>query len=96
MDADTSRPPGLTCSSCGAPIFFGLTPTGGRVPLNAEPVDVLELGHYAVETPSRPHTLPWAIHRAPVYLTHFATCPHAASHRKPLGGGSQPAAGAER
>lgn len=71
------------CSSCGADIIWARTESGRRIPLDAAPVDptkvdgagFLENGvarFGAFELP--PGT--------PRYVSHFATCPHAARHRK--------------
>ncbi len=61
------------CRSCGAPIFWAITPSGKRIPLDAEPVEqrglfVFDNG-YAKPPPV-------------VYQSHFATCPDADSWRK--------------
>jgi hypothetical protein len=77
------RPANLRCRSCGAAILWALTPAGRRVPLDAEPVEYeAPAGRYAVLWPADGGT-PVAVHRPALYLTHFATCPNAASHRKP-------------
>jgi hypothetical protein len=83
LQPDSERPANLRCRSCGAPIFWGRTALGRAVPLNAEPVSGLESGHYAVSWPDDGKGDALAIHRAAIHLTHFATCPNAASHRKP-------------
>jgi hypothetical protein len=44
---------GSGCKSCGAPIYWIVTPSGKRMPCNPDGV------------------------------SHFATCPHAAEHRRP-------------
>lgn len=66
------------CSSCGAPIVWGLTAAGERLPLDAEPLDVRGL-FMRDRFSGRAITLELAY---PVHRTHFATCPNAASHRK--------------
>lgn len=72
------------CRSCGAPILWALTPKGLRMPLDVEPHpegNVLLVGDgecrplTAAEVTSGAH--PEQRHRA-----HFATCPHAAQHRR--------------
>lgn len=82
MEADAERPPNLRCRSCGAPIFWVLTSNGKRMPIDAEPVEVIAAGRYAVSWPSEPQTAPLAIHSPAIHLTHFATCPNAAHHRR--------------
>lgn len=67
-----------TCSSCGRNILWTVTEAGKRMPVDAEPagkVTVLVKNPDDAGTPiskSRDH-----------YVSHFATCAHAASHRKP-------------
>jgi hypothetical protein len=59
-----------TCRSCGAVIWWGKTPQGKAVPLDApEKRFVLD----------RDGT----VSLVDAYLTHFATCPNASEHRKP-------------
>ena len=72
-----------TCKSCGAPIIWAKTPKGKRLPLDPEPVDngnvilttegAVVLG-VAVNEPEYAHL--------DKYVSHFATCPSASSHRK--------------
>jgi hypothetical protein len=76
------RPDNLRCRSCGAAIFWALTTTGRKVPLDADPVEAeAEAGRYALLWPDDGRT-PRAIHRPALYLTHFATCPNASQHRR--------------
>lgn len=74
----------ITCKSCGRPIIWARTESGKAMPLDAQPVDaakvegtcILDQGvarFGAIDTaPGVPH-----------YVSHFATCPNAAAHRKP-------------
>lgn len=63
-----------TCKTCGAPIKWVLTEGGSQLPLDAVPVKRWIVN--TVRNVARP---------ADTYETHFATCPHAAKHRKPRG-----------
>jgi hypothetical protein len=62
------------CRSCNAPILWIVTNPGGkRMPLDAKPEKrfVIEGGQaFSRDT----------------YVSHFATCPNAAQHRKPKDG----------
>lgn len=64
------------CRSCGDPILWVKTVNGYRMPLDAEPAEngniVLLDGVAHVRKDQT----------GPRYLSHFATCIHAASHRK--------------
>ena len=74
------------CSSCGAPIIWTLTTAGSRMPVDAVKVDG---GHYLV-VDGTVGTTPRVIYakdiEGPGYVSHFATCPTAAKHRRPKGG----------
>lgn len=66
-----------TCRSCGAPIVWVVMfPSGKRMPLDAKPIS----GLIRVEPGSPPTGHAYGEQR---YLSHFATCPNAAQHRKP-------------
>lgn len=56
------------CKGCGAPIVWGLTPEGKRIPLDPKPPV------YAYEADNG-NCL--QVKAATVYVTHFATCPKA-------------------
>ena len=83
-----------TCRSCGAPIIWRRTPTGGRIPLDADPRpndgNVLDYGdELAIVVLSHAGLVP--LDAAPggtLRVSHFATCPDAAKHRRKKGGGS--------
>jgi ribulose 1,5-bisphosphate synthetase/thiazole synthase len=67
-----------TCRSCGAAIIWAPSAMTNRLmPLDAIPVDagtfVLTATGHAAYHPSS---------TAPRYVSHFATCPNAAAHRK--------------
>ncbi len=56
------------CRSCGAPIIWMKTKRGKSMPVNAAPS--LEFGQVLPEYDPTKH------------VSHFATCPNAAKHRK--------------
>lgn len=68
------------CSSCGAPIRWAMTANGKPMPLDFEPVSngnvVVRHGRAIIAgmTILEPNELR--------YVSHFATCPNAASHRR--------------
>lgn len=65
------------CRSCKAPIVWVLTASGARMPVDAKPEKRIVL------TPDgrRPDAAPRA-EVVDTYVSHFATCAHAAEHRK--------------
>jgi hypothetical protein len=69
------------CRSCGAEILWARTTSGKPMPLDREPSAngnvLLRDGVAQVLGP-----LDVAVTGEPLYLSHFATCPSAASHRK--------------
>lgn len=73
-----------TCRSCEAEIVWALTEHGRKIPLDAQPA---ENGTFALSIPPDGGD-PGAIHApkvaapGPRYLSHFATCPNAAEHRR--------------
>jgi hypothetical protein len=77
-----------TCTSCGAQILFVETEKGRMNPLDPQPnpsgnvviVKRISDGHEIAKTLG-----PWSgeeYHALPHYTSHFATCPHAADHRR--------------
>lgn len=80
-----------SCRSCGARIIWALTPTGKRMPIDAEPVDGGNIIlHQPVERGGSP-TCTVVGKRVqpslfgddgPRHTSHFATCPNASHHRK--------------
>lgn len=75
------------CSSCGASIVWAKTEAGRAMPLDAEPTDdgtIETIGNTCrVLSP-----IEAAITRGEtgrLYTSHFATCPHAATHRRKKG-----------
>lgn len=67
-----------TCGSCGAQIVWGVTTNGKRIPLNlpSEKRFVRARG----EVQPQPDGL---VMQVETWVSHFATCPNAAQHRKP-------------
>lgn len=63
------------CRSCGAPIVWATTPSGKSMPLDeaSETWWLLEGGVAVGESRCR---------GVVVHKSHFATCPHAESHRR--------------
>lgn len=78
-----------TCSKCPAEIFFGETRSGARNPIDAEPAD-----NGNVRITERKFGPPYADALSPIealaaqnsgetlYVSHFVTCPEAASFRR--------------
>lgn len=82
-----------TCRSCGASIAFVLTTGGKRMPIDVEPSDkgtlfvfaplpTVALSAESVTARSERAELARTQGRER-YVSHFATCPQAAQHRKP-------------
>ena len=77
--------PSKRCSSCGAAVRWVRTLAGKSMPLDAEPhpqgnVALDETGEVATVL-GKGSAEKFA--QLPRYRSHFATCPHAASHRRP-------------
>lgn len=80
-----SKPTTKPCSSCGAPMYWVITADGKHMPIDADPVrdggfiatlksDGLHVEAYLPMDPT---------HRdRNRYVSHFATCPNAAAHRR--------------
>lgn len=79
------------CGSCGAEVVWAVTTTGKRMPVDAAPVDG---GNVLLSPASSPGQAPTATvvgkqvqpslfgDDAPRYVSHFATCPNSAQHRR--------------
>lgn len=65
------------CRSCGAKIIWSVTEAGKRMPVDAEPAGKVTV---LVRNPEDPAT-PFSKVREH-FVSHFATCPNAQSHRK--------------
>lgn len=69
-----------TCGSCQREIEWAIsTKSGKRIPLDVDEVDggnILIVGHQQDGTPLATFSKPGD------RVSHFATCPHAAKHRK--------------
>jgi hypothetical protein len=74
------------CRTCRALIVWGITEKGRRIPLDAKPHPDGNIYLYhdvAYVLPVNGRSL--AEHRemgTPLYVSHFATCPNAAKHRR--------------
>jgi hypothetical protein len=70
-----------TCKSCGAPIVWAFVPrTGRRMPVDADPVDD---GNVILTRPSTSMAEAHVVAKgAGTHVSHFATCPQAAEHRR--------------
>lgn len=85
------KPQAVECRTCGALMFWAVTPAGRRMPVDAGPTPdgtlVLSLHHDASGRPEL-HLETWRAdepkHAAPRnrYTSHFATCAQAAQHRR--------------
>jgi hypothetical protein len=67
------------CSSCGAEIIWAISDNGNRMPLDAKVEKRFTL---TFGDSSDPEWNPPVAHLANTYISHFATCPNAAQHRK--------------
>jgi hypothetical protein len=65
------------CRSCSAWLIFAKTPQGKTLPVDAVPQKRVVLEPDASGTP--------IARVVDTYVSHFATCPNAAQHRKPRG-----------
>lgn len=93
------------CRSCGARLIWCLTEAGNRMPVDAEPVEDGNLAMFMVGGTPHCKALPKIDHAdedlmaavLPVerYKSHFATCVHAAQHRKAKTHGSKPGGAGE-
>lgn len=69
------------CRSCGARIIWAVTVNGKTAPIDAEPVPDGNL--WLVKGLTAPVAITAGEHATPSrYKNHFATCPHAESHKK--------------
>lgn len=83
------------CRSCQAPIRWARTPKGARMPLDLEPVanGNIHLGwvggdELAFVLTDQADIAGCQADGTPLYVSHFATCPDAPSHRKCRRGGT--------
>lgn len=70
------------CRSCGAAIRWVLLPGGKRMPVDAAPAVDGSVLLGANDTASVLAVADRARCTAPLYKSHFATCPQAAQHRR--------------
>ncbi len=78
MNLNPVAPEPALCGSCKANILWAVTPQDKRIPLDAKP----EKRFVITRPEDNPGRLGGAL-MVDAYLTHFATCPNAAAHRKP-------------
>lgn len=69
-----------TCKSCGAQIAWVVTESGKRMPLDYAPQQMLMSGSFVVDETFEGNPVARSVKA--VYISHFATCPNAASHRR--------------
>lgn len=71
----------MNCKSCNAPILFALSEQGKAMPFDREPL--LTGGAYAIGEDGVARFVSAAARAGrALYVSHFATCAHADSHRK--------------
>lgn len=85
----TCREAGATCGSCGAPVIWAATVHGRAMPVDAEPSGMGNValgrgsdGKLVATVLAGDALLSRRFAGEPLYLTHFATCPDAADHRR--------------
>lgn len=66
------------CNSCGRMIYWTISPTGARLPLDARPLTLYRLEEKGTEL----HAVKVIedLDAQPVYTSHFITCPNARQH----------------
>lgn len=77
-----------TCQSCGAAIFFAVTPSGSRMPIDANPTD--DGNVLVMQSRSNPDDKKAVVlardaekpRDRRLFTSHFSTCPKAAEHRR--------------
>jgi hypothetical protein len=72
------------CRSCEAPIIWTVTASGKRMPVDADPL-IAPRGFRLEDLDGETITAVFTLAPAPgeqLYLSHFATCPHSAQHRR--------------
>lgn len=77
------------CTTCNAEIRWVSTQSGQRLPLDLQPAkdgNILIVAGFARVIPLEER----ANIKAPLYKSHFATCPDAESHKFRKGGGRPP------
>lgn len=87
----TAEVKATTCGSCNAPIFWGITAAGRRMPIDLDPnpdgnvhiISFADDGTPHVEIRSGASLLDEpAVANSGPYMPHFAGCPNAALHRQ--------------
>lgn len=77
------RPDPEKCRSCDAPVYWGVTTAGKRIPVDADPIPT---GNMALDFQTA-GVLARILgrnekHEGPRYQSHFVTCPNASKHRR--------------
>jgi len=67
------------CRTCRQPIRWAYTRNGHAIPLDPEPVNG---GNLRLDRLGRVVVVPTDKRHGPLYVSHFATCPHATQHRR--------------
>lgn len=62
------------CKTCGKTIVWAISPSGANIPLQPVPGYLVEVGASGMPCAARTD--------APVYISHFLTCPQASQHSK--------------
>ena len=76
------------CRSCGAEILWVRTERGNKMPLDAKPVPGDGRNLFVLRDRNSPEgplaIAAWGLnpYEDPHYVSHFATCPNAAQHRR--------------
>lgn len=72
------------CGSCGAPVVWAITRKGKRIPFDPEPKAVLNgfRLNMTLDPPSADYVSYGDAQGELLYVSHFATCPHAGLWRK--------------
>lgn len=70
------------CTSCGALIIWAVTKNGKPMPVDAVSAPTGNIALVPDPDPREPPTAQYLKTPGVRYLSHFATCPNAAEHRK--------------
>ncbi|MCK9250043.1 MAG: hypothetical protein M0P31_13850 [Solirubrobacteraceae bacterium] len=70
------------CRSCGAPIRWGITQSGRRIPLDPDPTPDGNVRLHPDGTAEVLSAYGLTVNAGPLHLSHFATCAQADQHRR--------------
>ena len=89
MTAAAPRYETAPCGSCKRPVIWTLTDRDKRMPVDATPSTAgsVALSMLDGQVRSRVVEVKLRFGRRDLHTSHFATCPDAAKHRRPRGGG---------